>query len=152
MFFSMVSLKCPKLRTAATPQQQMMTPGFLLCSVSSLSLLIVFVNCHVNWTCHQHAICSALKSMSFLKNPMSTYVTGNPAAMTLRHQLWLPTIRRPAAKTDRDSRWESKFESPIPDRFFCAIQMIDHVERHLVNSPTRSASRNNNKDLAIESP
>jgi hypothetical protein len=48
-------------------------------------------------TCHQHVIHSALKSVSFLENPMSTDVTRNPEHC----QVILPSIFRAAQRLTR---------------------------------------------------
>jgi hypothetical protein len=45
--------------------------------------------CHQH-TCHQHVIHSALKSVSFLENPMSTDVTRNLATPWMHQFIWWP--------------------------------------------------------------
>jgi hypothetical protein len=87
MLFSIISTQMSEadLRTAVTPQRQMVTPG--VSQVFRFEPL--FVNCHVNWTCHQHLIYSALKSMSFLENHVSTDATRNPGVNPLAAEfLW----------------------------------------------------------------
>jgi hypothetical protein len=60
----------------------------------------------INITCHQHVIHSALKSVSFLENPMSTDVTRNLAVAVLRPQ--------GGQKTDRERQ---KVEMDVDQKF-----------------------------------